>query len=73
MPRTRFHVEALCLAALFLSGLALAIPANPLVVPDTGNNRVLIYYSRQPTTPPPMWCLARAPLAQASRARPQPT
>ncbi len=45
MPRTRFHVEALCLAALFLSGLALAIPANPLVVPDTGNNRVLIYYS----------------------------
>jgi sugar lactone lactonase YvrE len=53
MPRTRFHVEAVAfLAALFLSGVALAseplIAANPVVVPDTGNNRVLIYYS--PTT-----------------------
>ena len=50
MPRIRFHVEAVAfLAALFLSGVALAsdpvVPASPVVVPDTGNNRVLIYYA----------------------------
>jgi len=46
MPRTRFHVGAsVCVAALLLSGFALAIPVSPVVVPDTGNNRVLIYYS----------------------------
>jgi sugar lactone lactonase YvrE len=50
MPRIKFHVEAaVFLAALLLSGFALAsepvVAANPVVVPDTGNNRVLIYNS----------------------------
>jgi sugar lactone lactonase YvrE len=46
MPRIKFHVgAAVCVAALVLSGFALAVPANPVVVPDTGNNRVLIYNS----------------------------
>jgi NHL repeat len=46
MPRTKFHVKVVAfLAVLFLSGVALAIPVNPVVVPDTGNNRVLIYNS----------------------------
>jgi len=46
MPRTRFHVGAVvCIAAWLLSGFALAVPVSVVVVPDTGNNRVLIYYS----------------------------
>ncbi len=45
MFKTSFRGGAvLCVAALFLSGFALAV-GIPVVVPDTGNNRVLIYYS----------------------------
>jgi len=49
MPRSKFHLGAhLCLAASLLTGVALAndnVASTPLVVPDEGNNRVLIYFS----------------------------
>jgi sugar lactone lactonase YvrE len=44
MPRSNFRIGALvCLAASLLTGVALA--QTPLVVPDQGNNRVLIYFT----------------------------
>jgi NHL repeat len=53
MPRMKFRLGAVaCVAASLLTGVALAdqsiAAATPLVVPDQGNNRVLIYLS--PTT-----------------------
>ena len=48
MPKAKFRVGAMvCVAGLLLSGIALAADSNiaaiPIVVPDKGNNRVLIY------------------------------
>lgn len=48
MPGAKFCAKAVvCVAALLLSGIALASESNiaaiPIVVPDKGNNRVLIY------------------------------